>query len=132
MPDLDLVTADSERRAFTLLHAARTVQISLGRPGGLDIAPCAGRVRVVDAKYAEWWEPPVLGAVPRHALRFVVTLPGVTILADDRVSTLGRRLTTAPTAVLVRPDGDVAWVGEATRAGLDAALGMWCGVGAEA
>jgi len=33
----------------------------------------------------------------------------------------------APTAVLVRPDGYVAWVGEGNDAGLSEALTMWFG-----
>jgi 3-(3-hydroxy-phenyl)propionate hydroxylase len=34
---------------------------------------------------------------------------------------------TAPTAVLVRPDGHVAWVGENSAVGLTEALTTWCG-----
>src|SRR5882757_5166026 len=80
MPDLDLVTTNGPLRVFTLLHDARPVLLNLGEPGGFDIAPWADRVQVVDAKYAGQWELPALGAV------------------------------TAPTAVLIRPDGYVAWV----------------------
>ncbi|MBX4167643.1 hypothetical protein K3M35_03025 [Rhodococcus sp. DMU2021] len=36
----------------------------------------------------------------------------------------------APSAVLVRPDGHVAWVGEGSTDGLDAALAKWCGTAA--
>jgi 3-(3-hydroxy-phenyl)propionate hydroxylase len=97
MPDLDLVTADGPLRAFTLLHEARAVLLNLGAPGGFDIAPWAGRVRLVDAGYERTWELPVLGAV------------------------------TAPTAVLIRPDGYVAWVGEGTDLGLADALITWFG-----
>ena len=82
MPDLDLVTADGPLRVFTLLHEARPVLLNLGEPGGLDITPWADRVRLIDATYAGAWELPVLGAVA------------------------------APAAVLIRPDGYVAWVGE--------------------
>ena len=49
MPDLDLVTADGPLRVFELLHEARPVLLNLGEPGGLDIAPWADRVRLVDA-----------------------------------------------------------------------------------
>jgi hypothetical protein len=48
---------------------------------GFDLTPWADRVQLIDAEYAGPWELPVLGAV------------------------------TAPTAVLIRPDGYVAWVG---------------------
>jgi 2-polyprenyl-6-methoxyphenol hydroxylase-like FAD-dependent oxidoreductase len=97
MPDLDLVTAGGPLRVFTLLHDARPVLLNLGEPGGFDIAPWADRVQSVDAGYAGSWELPVLGAV------------------------------TAPTAVLVRPDGYVAWVGDRTQVGLADALTTWFG-----
>jgi hypothetical protein len=97
MPDLDLVTADGPLRVFTLLHDARPVLLNLGEPGGFDITPWADRVQLIDAKYVGTWELPALGAV------------------------------TAPTAVLIRPDGYVAWVGDITQPGLADALTTWCG-----
>jgi len=97
MPDLDLVTADGPLRVFTLLHEAKPVLLNLGDPGGFDITPWADRVRLIDAEYVGLWELPVLGAV------------------------------TAPTAVLIRPDGYVAWVGEGTDTGLRDALTIWFG-----
>lgn len=97
MPDLDLVTADGPLALFTLLHDARPVLLDLGRPDGVDIAPWAGRVRVTTARYSGAWELPALGAVA------------------------------PPTAVLIRPDGHVAWVGEGTDAGLREALAAWFG-----
>ena len=97
MPDLDLVTANGPLRVFTLLHDARPVLLNLGEPGGLDITPWADRVQLIDAKYAGVWELPALGAV------------------------------TAPTAVLIRPDGHVAWVGDGTDTGLRDALTTWFG-----
>jgi 2-polyprenyl-6-methoxyphenol hydroxylase-like FAD-dependent oxidoreductase len=97
MPDLDLVTADGPLRVFALLHDARPVLLNLGEPGGFDITPWADRVQLIDAEYAGIWELPALGAV------------------------------TAPTAVLIRPDGHVAWVGEGTHLGLADALTTWFG-----
>jgi 3-(3-hydroxy-phenyl)propionate hydroxylase len=97
MPDLDLVTADGPRRVFTLLHDARPVLLNLGEPGGFDIAPWAERVSAIDATYAGNWELPVLGEVA------------------------------APAAVLIRPDGYVAWVGHGTDTGLRDALTTWFG-----
>ena len=97
MPDLDLVTADGPLRVFTLLHGARPVLLNLGEPGGFDIAPWADRVQLIDAEYVGTWELPALGAV------------------------------TAPTAVLIRPDGYVAWVGDLTQPGLADALTTWFG-----
>jgi 2-polyprenyl-6-methoxyphenol hydroxylase-like FAD-dependent oxidoreductase len=97
MPDLDLLTAGGPLRVFTLLHDARPGLLNFGEPGGIDIAPWADRVRTVDAAYAGKWELPALGEV------------------------------TAPTAVLIRPDGHVAWVGEQTRVGLADALTTWFG-----
>jgi 2-polyprenyl-6-methoxyphenol hydroxylase-like FAD-dependent oxidoreductase len=97
MPDLDLVTADGPLRVFTLLHDARPVLLNLGEPGGFEITPWADRVQLIDAEYAGRWELPAIGAV------------------------------TAPTAVLIRPDGYVAWVGDRTRLGLHDALTTWFG-----
>jgi 3-(3-hydroxy-phenyl)propionate hydroxylase len=97
MPDLDLVTESGPRRVFTLLHDARPVLLNLGEPGALDIAPWADRIQRIDARYAGVWELPVLGAVA------------------------------APTAVLIRPDGHVAWVGDGTDQGLRDALTTWFG-----
>ncbi len=97
MPDLDLVTANGPLRVFTLLHDARPVLLNLGQPGSIEITPWADRVQLIDAEYAGRWELPVLGAVP------------------------------APTAVLIRPDGYVAWVAEGTNRGLTDALTTWFG-----
>jgi 2-polyprenyl-6-methoxyphenol hydroxylase-like FAD-dependent oxidoreductase len=97
MPDLDLVTANGPLRVFALLHDAKPVLLNLGEPGGLDIAPWADRIQLLDAEYVGLWELPVLGAV------------------------------TAPTAALIRPDGYVAWVGDGTDTGLRDALTTWLG-----
>ena len=95
MPDLDLVTADGPLRLFALLHEARPVLLNLGEPGALDIPPRVDRVRLIDADYSGRWELPVLGEVA------------------------------APAAVLIRPDGYVAWVGDGTDTGLREALATW-------
>jgi 3-(3-hydroxy-phenyl)propionate hydroxylase len=97
MPDLDLITADGPLRLFTLLHAARPVLLNLDEPGAFDITAWADRVRLVDAGYVGAWELPVLGAIA------------------------------APRAVLIRPDGYVAWVADRTQAGLADALTQWFG-----
>jgi hypothetical protein len=70
--------------------------------GAIDITAWARRVQSVDAQYAGVWELPVLGVVA------------------------------APSAVLVRPDGYVAWVGNGTDEGLRAALTTWFGAPATA
>jgi hypothetical protein len=98
MPDLDLVTADGTVRLYALLHEARPLLLNLAERGDAEIDPWADRVQLVDAEYARTWELPALGAV------------------------------TAPTAVLVRPDGYVAWVGEGTDHGLFDALTTWFGL----
>jgi 3-(3-hydroxy-phenyl)propionate hydroxylase len=97
MPDLELMTADGPLRVFTLLHDAEPVLLNLSGPSTFDITPWADRVRPIDAEYGGLWELPVLGAV------------------------------TAPTAVLIRPDGYVAWVGDGTDTGLREALITWFG-----
>jgi 2-polyprenyl-6-methoxyphenol hydroxylase-like FAD-dependent oxidoreductase len=97
MPDLDLLTADGPVRVFELLHGGKPVLLTLGQSGGFDIAPWTGRVQMIDAEYAGAWELPVIGAV------------------------------TAPIALVIRPDGYVAWVGEGTDLGLVDALTTWFG-----
>jgi 3-(3-hydroxy-phenyl)propionate hydroxylase len=97
MPDLDLTTAPGPVRVFSLLRGARPVLLNLGEPGAIDISPWADRVQLVDADYRGPWELPVLGPVA------------------------------APDAVLLRPDGYVAWVGDASQLGLREALTTWFG-----
>jgi 2-polyprenyl-6-methoxyphenol hydroxylase-like FAD-dependent oxidoreductase len=102
MPDLDLITASGPLRVYSLLHDARPVLLNFGEPGGFDITPWADRVQPIDAEHGGEWELPVFGAV------------------------------TAPAAVLVRPDGHVAWVGDGTDLGLGDALTTWFGPPADA
>ena len=64
MPDLDLLAAGGPLRLFTLLHDARPVLLNLAEPDSFDIAPWAGRVKLVEATYDGVWELPVLGVVP--------------------------------------------------------------------
>jgi 3-(3-hydroxy-phenyl)propionate hydroxylase len=97
MPDLDLATADGTVRVFSLLHDARPVLLNLGEAHTFEISPWADRIHLLDAAYAGSWELPVLGRVP------------------------------SPAAVLIRPDGHVAWVGDGTDTGLRAALTAWFG-----
>jgi hypothetical protein len=97
MPDLELATAQGPSRVFELLHDARPVLLDLGEPDSIDITPWAGRVRHMHADHTGTWELPVVGPV------------------------------TAPVAVLIRPDGHVAWVGDGTPTGLTEALTTWFG-----
>jgi 3-(3-hydroxy-phenyl)propionate hydroxylase len=97
MPDLDLATADGPLRAYSLLHGARPVLIHLGEPRAFDINLWVDRVQWIDAKYSGSWNLPAIGAV------------------------------TAPSSVLVRPDGYVAWVGDSNQPQLTDALTTWFG-----
>jgi 3-(3-hydroxy-phenyl)propionate hydroxylase len=99
MPDLDVVTANGTMRVFSLLHDARPALLNFRELGTFDITPWADRVQLVNAEYKGSWELPVLGAV------------------------------TAPDAVLIRPDGYVAWVGDVAEEGLVDALTTWFGPG---
>jgi hypothetical protein len=73
------------------------VLLDFGGHGGFDLTRWADRVRAVDAEYEGAWELPAIGVV------------------------------SAPRAVLIRPDGHVAWVGAGTYAGLADALATWFG-----
>jgi 2-polyprenyl-6-methoxyphenol hydroxylase-like FAD-dependent oxidoreductase len=97
MPDLEVETVDGPARVFPLLHGGRAALINFGEPGSIDVSGWADRVRRVDAKYAGTWHLPALGEVA------------------------------SPTAVLIRPDGYVAWVGDGCGAGPATALDRWIG-----
>ncbi|MBP2158979.1 MULTISPECIES: FAD-dependent monooxygenase [Asticcacaulis] len=97
MPDLDLATSEGPARVYTLLHKAQPVLLDLGGTDGVDITPWSDRVQHVRASHDGPWELPAIGVV------------------------------TTPCAVLIRPDGHVAWVGNGTQDGLQAALTTWCG-----
>ncbi|MDQ3263956.1 MAG: FAD-dependent monooxygenase [Myxococcota bacterium] len=101
MPDLDLVTGDGPVRVFTLLHQARPLLLNFGKPGSTQVAAWAAHVRLVDAQISGRWLLPVFGEV------------------------------SAPDAVLIRPDGYVAWVGEGSQNGLPEALSRWFGMGSQ-
>jgi hypothetical protein len=79
------------------MHAARPVLLNLGVAGAIDIRPWADRVQLIDAQYEGAWELPAVGTVA------------------------------APTAVLIRPDGYVAWVGAQNQDGLLDTLTNWLG-----
>jgi len=102
MPDLDLSTPNGPTRVFTLLYEARPVLLNLGEPSGFDISPWADRVRRVDARHDGVWELPVLGQIA------------------------------APPAVVIRPDGYVAWAGDPSDPALPRALAKWFGAPAPA
>lgn len=97
MPDLDIVTADGPTRVFALLHDARPVLLNLGEPNSIDITGWADRIKLIDATFDGVCELPVIGVVQ------------------------------TPSAVLIRTDGHVAWVGNGSVTGLDDALGAWFG-----
>ena len=87
-------------RVYELLHGARPVLLDLGDPSAFDLGPWADRVRLVRASADGRWELPVIGEVE------------------------------APVAVLIRPDGHVAWTGARTDPALPLALETWFGPGA--
>src|ERR687889_256703 len=93
----ELLSMDEPRRRLAAEMSGLDIHYDLGEAGGFDITPWADRVRLIDAEYGGKWELPVLGGI------------------------------TAPTAVLIRPDGYVAWVGDGTDLGLPDALSTWFG-----
>lgn len=97
MPDLDLTTANGPVRVFELLRDAKPVLLNFAETAGLDIATWAERIQLIEASHAGTFALPVLGKVP------------------------------SPSAVLIRPDGHVVWVGDGTDSGLHEALTTWFG-----
>jgi hypothetical protein len=97
MPDLDLLTATGSLRVFTLLHKAKAVLVNFGASESFHISPWASRVQQIDAKCEAKWHLPVIGEVPHT------------------------------TAVLIRPDGYVAWLGDKPDSALVTALTKWFG-----
>ena len=98
MPDLHVDTAIGSTRVYALLHEAKPLLLNFAAAGRTDISAWADRVRTVDARFTGTWELPVLGEVE------------------------------SPTAVLVRPDGHVAWVEGSTDEILTDALTRWFGL----
>jgi len=121
----DLMTLDEPRRHYAARIAGLDIHYDLGaghpllgrRMPDLDLgerpvyallhdakplllnfgAPLIVPVRTVDTRYDGPWRLPALGEVP------------------------------APSAVLIRPDGHAAWVGDGTDRGLHDAISRWCG-----
>jgi 3-(3-hydroxy-phenyl)propionate hydroxylase len=100
VPDLDLETTSGSTRVYDLLHAGRPVLLDLDGPRRVDIGPWAERVRLVEGRHEGPWELPLLGVVD------------------------------APSAVLIRPDGHVAWAGDPGDPELAEALSTWFGAAA--
>jgi 2-polyprenyl-6-methoxyphenol hydroxylase-like FAD-dependent oxidoreductase len=97
MPDLDIATTDGPLRVYSLLHQGCAALVNFGQPGRIEVFGWTDRVRLVNARYTGAWELPAVGVV------------------------------SGPAAVLVRPDGYVAWAGAGVDAGLTDALTTWLG-----
>jgi 3-(3-hydroxy-phenyl)propionate hydroxylase len=103
VPDADLGACDGVTRVHELLHTARPVLLDL--TGSADVAAAAkgwsDRVDLVEARSEDGhWPVPALGDIP------------------------------APAALLIRPDGHVAWAATAEAVdttALEAALATWFG-----
>ena len=97
MPDLDLVTPDGPTRVFELMRDARPLLLNLGSLACAVPARWDERIRQISATFTGNCEMPVIGVVP------------------------------TPAAVLVRPDGHVAWISTGNCEGLVEALTRWFG-----
>lgn len=95
IPDLDLHTPHGPIRLFALLHDARGILLSFDPDIRLDASQWAHRVTTIRAHHTDAWTLPNLGKID------------------------------CPSAVLIRPDGHVAWVGDKRATGLQEALNMW-------
>jgi hypothetical protein len=99
----ELLGMDEPRKRFAARMSGLDIHYDLGEGHPLlgRVTPWADRVQSIDARYDGTWELPAIGAV------------------------------TAPSAVLVRPDGYAAWVGDRTQVGLAGALTKWFGPAGE-
>ncbi|MGW5110151.1 FAD-dependent monooxygenase [Nocardia sp. NPDC004123] len=99
VPDAGLTTADGETRLHRLLQQARPVLLVLNGNAVPDVARWQNRLEIVTAEtHTAQWAVPAVGTIP------------------------------APAAVLIRPDGYVAWAtDESSTAGLIDALTTWVG-----
>ena len=97
IPDLDLQTSDGSIRMFSLLQKAEPIFLMLDETDHFDISSWAKHIQAVKAKCVGTLTLPILGKV------------------------------TVPAAVLIRPDGYVAWAGDSTDPKLYEACEMWFG-----
>ncbi|GHA42183.1 putative monooxygenase [Streptomyces tauricus] len=102
VPDADLKTPEGATRVHELLHTARPVLLDLR--GSAEVAAVAGEwaglVDLVEARSDDDWRVPAVGRIP------------------------------APAALLIRPDGHVAWASAADApdtSALRTALATWLG-----
>lgn len=97
VPDLDIRTAEGMIRIFSLLHDAKAVLLNFDKTDQFDVSAWSQRVTLVDAQYDGPLELPLIGAVE------------------------------TPHAMLVRPDGYVAWTGRVNDPDLPKILTTWFG-----
>lgn len=97
VPDLQMETADGAARLYEHLHDAKALLLDLDTTAHIDLGPWSERVKHVAATCPGPWELPIIGAVE------------------------------TPSALLIRPDGYVAWAGTGTDEGLPEALTTWFG-----
>ena len=99
VPDLELATPTGTTRIYEQLHDANALYLDLA-PGSRrapDLGPASTQVKFIAATCSDPWELPIVGQVE------------------------------PPSALLIRPDGHVAWAGDAGDIGLDRALSKWFG-----
>ncbi|NLA36589.1 MAG: hypothetical protein GX868_13030, partial [Actinobacteria bacterium] len=111
MPDVGLVVDGASTRVFELLRPARPVLLNLGAPGAL-----AGVQTPATREM-----PGATGATDR------ITIVDATATGPIEVPDLG--VVSTPAAVLIRPDGHVAWAGGPDDPGLSETLVRWFGRG---
>jgi 3-(3-hydroxy-phenyl)propionate hydroxylase len=97
VPDLEMKTANGAARVYEYLHDAKALLLDLDTTSHVDPSPWSERVKHIVGTCPGPWELPIVGAVE------------------------------TPSALLIRPDGYVAWAGTGTDDGLRDALTTWFG-----
>jgi 3-(3-hydroxy-phenyl)propionate hydroxylase len=128
----EMLAMDEPRKRFGAMIAGLDIRYDLG-----DGHPLVGR-RMPDLDIVTAAGPARVYALLHHARPVLLNLDQPGAFSDSRVKVVDATFdgvcelpmigeVPVPATVLIRPDGHVAWTGDAHAAGLPAALDAWCG-----